>query len=122
MDSRVTEAVKLIQGDLSRRANLDELARRVELSSSHLRSIFKSEIGMTPAQYIKKLRLLEAKRLLETTFLNVQQVMRCVGISDDSHFVRDFKKRYGMTPMHYRRKFRTEHRRERARPQRARLV
>jgi AraC-like DNA-binding protein len=57
---------------------------------------------MTPAQYQKKLRLLEARRLLESTFFNVQEIMNRVGFNDDSHFVRDFKKTYNLTPAQYR--------------------
>jgi transcriptional regulator GlxA family with amidase domain len=102
MDPRVQKVVHLIQTDLSRRVTLAEMARAVNLSAVHLRTLFKSEIGMTPVQYQKKLRLLEARHLLESTFLNVQEIMMRVGLSDDSHFVRDFKKVYGLTPVQYR--------------------
>ncbi|MCA1557798.1 MAG: AraC family transcriptional regulator [Acidobacteria bacterium] len=102
MDSRLQKVVNLIQKDLSRKITLSEMAESVNLSATHLRALFKSEIGMTPVQYQKKLRLLEARTLLESTFLNVQEVMVRVGLSDDSHFVRDFKKLYGLTPAQYR--------------------
>jgi transcriptional regulator GlxA family with amidase domain len=102
MDPRVQKVIHLIQKDLSRKLVLDEVARRVNLSPAHFRSLFKSETGMTPAQYQKKLRLLEARRLLETTFFNVQEIMNRVGFNDDSHFVRDFKKAYKLTPVQYR--------------------
>jgi transcriptional regulator GlxA family with amidase domain len=102
MNPRVQKVVHLIQKDLSQRFTLSEMAQAVNLSPAHLRALFRSEIGMTPVQYQKKLRLLEARRLLESTFLNVQEVMVRVGLSDDSHFVRDFKKLYGHTPAQYR--------------------
>jgi transcriptional regulator GlxA family with amidase domain len=106
MDPRVQKVVHLIQKDLSRKVTLDEMAQAVNLSAAHLRTLFKSEIGMTPIQYHKKLRLLEARGLLENTFLNVQEIMVRVGLSDDSHFVRDFKKLYGLTPAQYRVRYR----------------
>jgi transcriptional regulator GlxA family with amidase domain len=102
MDPRVQKVVHLIQKELSRRVTLAEMAQAVNLSAVHLRTLFKSEIGMTPVQYQKKVRLLEARRLLESTFLNVQEIMMRVGLNDDSHFVRDFKKIYGHTPVQYR--------------------
>ncbi|HEY0319789.1 MAG TPA: AraC family transcriptional regulator [Pyrinomonadaceae bacterium] len=102
MNLRVQKVVHLIQKDLSRKVTLGEMAQAVNLSAAHLRTLFKSEIGMTPVQYQKKLRLLEARRLLESTFLNVQEIMVQVGLSDDSHFVRDFKKLYGLAPAQYR--------------------
>ena len=96
------KVIHLIQKDLSRKITLSQMAQAVNLSGVYLRTLFKSEIGMTPVQYQKKLRLLEARRLLESTFLNVQEIMVRVGLSDDSHFVRDFKKIYGLTPAQYR--------------------
>ena len=53
---------------------------------------------MPPAQFLKSLRLKRSKELLETTFLNVKQVMSSVGIKDKSHFTREFKRAYGLTP------------------------
>ena len=43
--------------------------------------------------------------MLETTRLSVKQVMAGVGLSDESHFVRDFKKTCGLTPARYRQLF-----------------
>jgi AraC-like DNA-binding protein len=40
--------------------------------------------------------------LLTTTFLSVKQIVRRVGLTDESHFVRDFKRSYGVTPGEYR--------------------
>lgn len=102
MDRRVLRVVRLIQENLSRKVTLKEMAQAVSLSTSHLRALFKTETGMTPAQYQKKLRLIEAQRLLETTFLNVQEIMVRVGINDASHFNRDFKTAYGSSPIRYR--------------------
>jgi transcriptional regulator GlxA family with amidase domain len=102
MDQRMLTVVRLIQKDLSRQLTIEEIARAVSLSPAHLRALFKAETGMTPLQYQKKLRLSEAKGLLETTFLNVQEIMARVGINDVSHFIRDFKRAYGSTPIRYR--------------------
>jgi transcriptional regulator GlxA family with amidase domain len=102
MDRRVLTVVRLIQKDLSRKVTLKEMAQAVSLSSVHLRALFKAETGMTPAQYQKKLRLSEARTLLETTFLNSREIMVRVGLNDESHFIRDFKRAYGSTPMRYR--------------------
>jgi AraC-like DNA-binding protein len=43
-----------------------------------------------------------ARYLLETSFLSVKEIAYSVGLSDESHFVRDFKKAYGAPPTRYR--------------------
>jgi AraC-like DNA-binding protein len=47
-----------------------------------------------------------ARNLLETTFLNIKEIMNKVGVKDESHFVRDFKVICGVTPAQYRGSFR----------------
>lgn len=94
--------VELMRGDLSRGLSLEALARAVNLSPSRLHNVFKSETGLSPARYLKKLRLERAKELLEESFFSVKEIRVRVGIGDESHFVRDFKKAYGLTPTEYR--------------------
>ena len=44
----------------------------------------------------------EAEKLLRTTFLSVKEIMNCVGLSNESHFVHEFKKTYKLAPSKYR--------------------
>ena len=87
---------------LEREQSLEELARSVNLSASRLRHLFKEEMGVSLAQYLKTQRLEKAKHLLETTFLNLKEVMHRAGFTDRSHFMRDFRKAYGQPPLQYR--------------------
>ena len=102
MDIRVRRVINQLSKDLSCDADLERLANSVNLSSSRLRHLFKDETGLTPAQYLKRLRLERAKELMEDSFLRLKEVMPQVGISDESHFVKDFKKEYGLPPIKYR--------------------
>jgi transcriptional regulator GlxA family with amidase domain len=102
MDQRVRKIVRLMRADLSRKLGVSDMARLVNLSPAHLRYLFKAETGMSPAQYLRALRMQEAGRLLRTTFLSVKEVMHRIGAGDESHFARDFKKSYGATPAQYR--------------------
>ncbi len=102
MDQRVQKAIRLMQEDLRRKFIPGEIATAVNLSRAHLRYLFKAETGMSPAQYLRSLRMQEAGRLLETTFLSVKEVMHRIGVRDESHFTRDFKKVYGLSPAQYR--------------------
>ena len=102
MDTRVRQVIKLLSKDLSRDVDIKALANFVDLSASRLRHLFKDETGLTPAQYLKRLRLERAKELMEGSFLRLKEVMPQVGITDESHFVRDFKKTHGLPPIRYR--------------------
>jgi AraC family transcriptional regulator of arabinose operon len=102
MDQRVQAIISNIKDDLRHVPSLDDLAASVNLSSSRLRHLFKSETQETLARYIKRLRMQVAVELLATTFLNVKEVMGRVGLRNESHFTQDFKRAYGVTPAQYR--------------------
>lgn len=105
MDYRVRSAIALAEECLQRGWTPARLAEAVNLSPSRLHQLFKRETGMPPARYLRLLRMQSARELLETTHLSVKQVMARVGVTDESHFVRDFKKSYGHTPARYRERF-----------------
>ncbi len=109
MDPRVENIEKLMQENLQREWSLSELAQAVNLSVSRLSHIFASELGKSPIQYLRELRMDRAKFLLDTSFLSVKEIRHQVGLNDESHFVRDFKKVYGDAPTRYRIRSRSKH-------------
>lgn len=102
MAERVKRVIELMQGDPSRTFSLGEMAESVNLSPPYFCYLFKSITGVPPARYLKSLRMQQAAILLTTTFLSVKEIVRSVGCTDESHFVRDFKRMYGVTPSEYR--------------------
>ena len=105
MDYRVRRAIALAEECLQKGWSPARLAESVNLSPSRLHQLFKRETGVPPARYLRLLRMRRARGLLETTHLSVKQVMARVGVTDESHFVRDFKKTYGLTPARHRERF-----------------
>ena len=102
MDQRVQQVISLMEDSFDQHLSVTDMAKAVNLSSWRLCHIFKSETNVAPLQYLRALRMEHAKRLLETTFLSVKQVMTEVGLSDESHFVRDFEATYGVSPTRFR--------------------
>jgi AraC-like DNA-binding protein len=105
MDQRVLKVIALMKETLHKGWPAGRLAGCVNLSPSRLHQVFKEEIGLPPARYLRLLRMRQARELLETSHLSVKQVMARVGLTDESHFIRDFKKAYGLTPARYRERF-----------------
>lgn len=102
MSPKTQVAISFLQANLHRAITAADIAQSVDLSYSRLFYLFKTQVGVSPLQYLKKARLERARQLLETTSLNVKVVAAEVGYNDSTHFMRDFKKAYDATPSQYR--------------------
>jgi len=98
VDPRVRHVLALMERHRRAPLPIAALARAVNLSPSRLRHLFRAELGAPPARVQRALALDHARRLLESTFLSVKQVMAESGWSDPSHFSREFKRRHGVSP------------------------
>ena len=105
MDPRVEKIQRIMQDNLHKEISLTELAQSVNLSVWRLSHIFRSDVGVAPIQYLRNLRMERARQLLETSYLSIKEIGYHVGLTDESHFVRDFKKAYGAAPTVYRTRF-----------------
>lgn len=105
MDKRIFFLKKQMLSNLRHSSTIEEMARLVNLSESHLQQLFKHTVGMSPIQYLKHLRLEKARELLEDSFLQIWKIGYMVGMADQSHFIQNFKKKYGTTPSDYRRQY-----------------
>ncbi len=102
MDKRIAFLTKQMLSNLRHSPTIEQMACLVNLSESHLQQLFKRELGISPIQYLRSLRLEKARELLEESFMRVQEIGWTIGISDKSHFVHDFKKEFGATPSEHR--------------------
>ena len=83
---------------------INELAENFHYSRNHLYSIFKSEYGVSPQDYLLNLRIEKAKQLLsrEDVKFTVKEVAYAVGFRDQLYFSKLFKKRTGVSPLEFR--------------------
>jgi len=85
------------------------VARMVERSGLGDRTFkrrFKAATGYAPMDYVHRLRIEEAKQLLESTGTATDEIARQVGYRDPTFFRRLFKRNTGVTPGRYRQRFR----------------
>ncbi|MCB0376342.1 MAG: response regulator, partial [Sinomicrobium sp.] len=80
----------------------DELAASRNMSLSSLRRLLKGASGLSPGQFIREIRLQQARRLLEAKqYPSVAEVMYAVGFEKASYFARLFSERFGKNPSEY---------------------
>ena len=82
-----------------------EMARAAGTSVRGLERAFDRDYGLSPRQYLRRLRMQTACQLLVSTRSTLAQVADRCGFADQSHFNRDFKRMTGLTPRAYRIRF-----------------
>lgn len=102
LDSRITNVVNYISGHMSADISIKTLADIAFMSESYFIRKFKSEIGLTPIQFINKRRIENAQYRLLISTVSVKDIGYSVGFTDQSHFLHTFKKYTGVTPNEYR--------------------
>ena len=88
--------------------NLASAAEKAGISPARLAVELRSNMGMTPMDYLTMLRMEEAKKQLRLTDQPVSAVSESSGYADASAFTRRFKQYTGMTPLAYRQNARAE--------------
>lgn len=83
---------------------IPEIAARLRVTPKHLGQVFREETGTSISEYLNDYRMEQAAALMEREEFRVSDVMKAVGIENESHFYRSFKRRFGMTPRNYARR------------------
>lgn len=96
----VSRAITLIRRDFRSSIVVAELAREIGMSVSSFHRHFKAVTSLSPLQYQKELRLLEARRLLSAGALSVSTTAFDVGYESLSQFSREYSRKFGRPPNH----------------------
>lgn len=83
---------------------LDLLAKIGNINKYYLAHRFKEDVGMSPIEYLIKVRIGQAKTLLETTDFTIAIISESSGFSSQSLFAQTFRRLYDVTPSQYRKK------------------
>ena len=100
--ARVDQVQQYIEEHFTQELTVTGLAERFFISPCHLTHSFKEQVGYSPKQYLRLLRLAYAKELMETTDLPVAEAAVRAGFADVNHFIRSFRETYGVPPGKWR--------------------
>jgi transcriptional regulator GlxA family with amidase domain len=105
--SRLSELTTWIVSHLSEDLSMEVLATKACLCPRHFSRRFKADFGHTPAEFVERLRLDEARRRLSTGDNSIENVGLSVGFKSADAFRRAFERRLELNPSDYRRRFST---------------
>ena len=97
------KALWFMQGAYTRAVTVQEIADFVGLSRSQLFRVFEQSCGRSPKQALQEMRLEQARLLLRTTALPVEQIALSCGLGSAAQMGAIFRRRQGQSPRAYRR-------------------
>ena len=107
-DEPIKKAQEFIEDNVTEKISVEELATKFAIGRRHFERRFKKATNNTPAEYIQRVKIEAAKKQLENSRKNVNEVMYEVGYSDTKAFRTIFKKITGLSPIEYRNKYNKE--------------
>jgi AraC-like DNA-binding protein len=97
--TRIARVLKHVHAEYARPLSVEELARKAGMSLAAFHHNFKLVTASSPLQYLKRIRLDQARRLMAHDGHNASTAARAVGYESPSQFSREFKRLFGVTPV-----------------------
>lgn len=95
---QVVKAIATLHLEFARPWRIEQLAEIAGMSPSSFHQRFKAITALTPLQFQKQLRLLEARRLMVSEAINVAEAAYRVGYESPSQFSREYSRMFGVAP------------------------
>ena len=100
----ITEALEYIKTHFKKNINMAMVANQVSVNYTWFSEKFKEHTGVNFNEYLKRLRIEEAKNLLEKGTFKVYEVAERCGFSDVKYFMKIFREETGMSPTEWSKK------------------
>ncbi|MES2061361.1 MAG: helix-turn-helix domain-containing protein [Bacteroidota bacterium] len=104
-DEPIKKAQEFIEANITEKISVEDLAMKYAIGKRHFERRFKKATNNSPLEYIQRVKMEAAKKHLESSRKNVNEVMYDVGYSDTKAFRTVFKKVTGLSPVAYRNKY-----------------
>ena len=102
----VSEAIEYIKANFAEECSLNDVAKHLHLSYFYASHLFRKGLNMSFQDYRDKIRVEEAKRMLENDDEKIETIAFSCGYSSTGNFRKAFKAFFGITPKDYRNKAR----------------
>jgi AraC-like DNA-binding protein len=97
--SRIARVLKHVHAEYAQSLCVEEMARKAAMSVAAFHHYFKLVTASSPLQYLKRIRLDQARLLMAHDGYNASTAARAVGYESASQFSREFKRLFGVTPV-----------------------
>ena len=97
----VQKAILIMETEYMYDLSIEDIASRLNLVRSYFSSLFRTQMGISPVQYLINLRLEKAAELMIQRQIPPFSAATAVGYTDLSHFSKSFKQKYGKSPRNY---------------------
>ncbi|OPC05330.1 hypothetical protein BAS09_06060 [Elizabethkingia ursingii] len=105
MSSFVKEVRDILKQNLSKPVAIEDMAENMNMSVRNFSRVFLKESGMTPGRFLEKMRLDQAKNMLEYTTMSIDAIAEKCGFSSAVSLRRLFIKHISISPAQYRKAF-----------------
>ncbi|MBO4825282.1 MAG: response regulator [Lachnospiraceae bacterium] len=99
---KLKAAVEYVEQNYMKDLNMAVVSNYISMNYSMLSYLFKQYTGTNFVNYLKGIRIKEAKKLLSDTDMKIIEVSRAVGYDNEKHFMKTFKAECGVSPGEYR--------------------
>lgn len=107
-DEVIKQAQFYMEDHVATRLSIEELATKFALGRRNFDRRFVKATGLTPVEYMQRIKIEAAKKEMEVSRKNINEIMYEVGYSDTKAFRTVFRKVTGMSPLEYRSRFNKE--------------
>ena len=97
----IRRAQQYISSHLKEKLSVPLVAKMVDVSPSYLTALFHKNLQISPAEYIRRLKLQESKQMIRENSMTFTEIAEALQYSTVHHFSRQFKEKFGITPTEY---------------------
>ncbi len=100
-NAMVNAALRFISAHITQKLSVPFVAKRCNVSASRLTALFQERLAITPAEYIRRVKLEESKLLIRAGEMNVSEIAAHLNYSSVQQFSRQFKTKFGVSPSEF---------------------